>query len=50
MNIDKPTRTTRGEGVIRGILGFILIAAVVCALTNGNGESQGFGIAWLSSL
>ena len=50
MNMDKPTRAARVEGVIRGMLGFVLLVAVVWALANGNGESQGFDLARLSAL
>lgn len=50
MNIDKPTRAARVEGVIRGMLGFVLLAAVAWALANGNGDSQGFDIASLPAL
>lgn len=47
MNTHKPNRSARVESVIRGMLGFLLLAAVVWALTNGNGEAQGFDLSIL---
>lgn len=42
MNAHKQTRSGRVEAVVRGMLGLLLLAAVVWALADGNGEAQGF--------
>ena len=42
MNIDKPTRGARIEGVLRAMLGFALLVAAAWAVAGGNGDPQGF--------
>ena len=42
MNIDKPTRGTRVEGVLRGMLGLALLLAAAWALASGGGEPPVF--------
>jgi hypothetical protein len=37
MNADKPTRPDRVENMLRSMLAFALLAAVVWALTSGGG-------------
>ena len=44
MNIDKPTRGARVEGVLRGMLGFALLAAAAWALANGDGDPRVFDL------
>lgn len=39
MKAVKPTRATRVEDVIQGMLGLVLLGAVVWALAGGNGDS-----------
>lgn len=39
MNAVKPSRTVRVEDFIQGILGLVLLGAVVWALASGNGGS-----------
>jgi len=48
MNADKPARPDRVERVVRGLLAFVLLAAIVWALTNGSGVPQ--DVEQLSSL
>ena len=48
MNIDKPTRAARVEGVLRGMLGFVLLVAAAWALANGGSDPQGFGFGSLT--
>lgn len=40
MNVDKPARSDQVERVVRGLLAFVLLAAVVWAVTNGSGVPQ----------
>lgn len=47
MNTHKPTRSQRVEHVIRIMLGLLLLAAVVWAVTNGDGEAHGFDLSIL---
>ena len=47
MNMDKPTRASRVEAVIRGMLGLLLLVAVLWALANDNGATQGFDLVVL---
>lgn len=48
MNIDKPTRGDRVEGLLRGVLGFALLLAAAWALANGGGDPQGFDFGSLT--
>lgn len=48
MNTHKPARSDRVERVVRGLLGFVLLTAVVWALTNGSSIPQ--DVEQLSSL
>ena len=48
MNIDKPTRAARVEGVLRGMLGFALLVAAAWALANGGGDPQVFELGSLT--
>jgi hypothetical protein len=48
MDIDKPTRGSRVEAVLRGMLAFALLAAAAWALANGNGDPQGFDLGSLT--
>ena len=48
MNIDKPSRGSRLEGVLRGMLGFALLAAAAWALASGGGDPQAFSIGSLT--
>ena len=48
MNIDKPTRGARVEGVLRALLGIALLAAAAWALANGNGDPPGFDLGSLT--
>lgn len=47
MNTHKPTRPQRVENAIRVMLGFLLLAAVVWAVTNGSSETHGFDLSFL---
>ena len=44
MNIDKPTRGARIEGVLRGMLGFALLIAAAWALASGGGDPPSFDL------
>lgn len=48
MKAVKPTRAARVEDVIQGMLGLVLLGAVVWALASGNGDSQVFDFANLT--
>ena len=48
MDIDKPTRATRVEGVLRGMLGFALLLAAAWALASGGGDPQVFSLGILT--
>ena len=48
MNIDKPTRGARVEGVLRAMLGFVLLVAAAWALANGNGDLPAFDLGSLT--
>jgi hypothetical protein len=41
MDAHKPTRAARIEGLVRGMLGLLLLAAVAWALASGDGDRQG---------
>jgi hypothetical protein len=48
MNIDKPSRGARIEGVLRGMLGFALLVAAAWALANGGGSTPPFDLVSLT--
>ena len=48
MDIDKPTRGARVEGVLRGMLGVSLLLAAAWALANGGGDPQAFDLGILT--
>ena len=48
MNADRPTRSARVDGVVRAMLGIVLLAAVLWALA-GAGDASGFDFARLSA-
>ena len=48
MDIQKPTRGTRVEGVLRGVLGLALLVAAAWALASGGGDPQVFSLGSLA--
>ncbi len=48
MNVDKPSRGTRVEGVLRGMLGLALLVAAAWALASGGGDPQVFSFGSLA--
>ena len=48
MNIDKPTRGARIEGVLRGMLAFALLVAAAWALASGGGGTPAFDLVSLT--
>ena len=48
MDIQKPTRGMRVEGVLRGVLGLALLVAAAWALASGGGDPQVFSFGSLA--
>lgn len=47
MNAGKPTRPDRVESAVRGMLAFVLLAAVIWAVMNGGDTAPGFDLGSL---